>query len=321
MIGGVNLLFTILLFCVGLVLIIKGGDYFIESAVRIARASHLPEIFIGATIVSIATTLPEGVVSITASVKGYTTMSIGNAIGSTICNTGLILGLMSLIKPSKIKGKFFKLKAIIMLLYFVAIIVLAYDGLISTTDSVLLLMLLFFYIIIDTFILKYKQNQNMQHNKIITSMKEKIKVILFFIIGILGIVIGSNLLINNGISIAQFIGVPESVISLSFIALGTSLPELTTAITALKKGHTSLSVGNIIGANILNITMVIGASGIINPLEITRQNIVLDFPTAFLMTAILTLPSIFRSKITKFQGFILLIIYISYILILYNIYI
>lgn len=313
--------FSIILFCIGLVLIIKGGDFFIDSSIRIARASHLPEMFIGATIVSIATTMPEGVVSITAAASGYTTMSIGNAIGSTICNTGLILGLMNIIRPSKIQGNFFKLKALIMLVFFIVIIILAYDGFISNVDSVLLLVLLLFYIIIDTFILRYKRNQNTQLNKSITSVNEKIKIILFFLIGIFGIVIGSNLLIYNGVNIAKFIGVPESVISLSFIALGTSLPELATSITALTKGHTSLSVGNIMGANILNITMVIGASGVIRPLKVIKQNIILDFPIAFLMVLILTLPCIFKNKITRLQGFILLIIYISYLLILYNIYI
>lgn len=315
------MIIPILLFLIGLILIVKGGDLFIDSSINIARAYHLPEIFIGATIVSIATTAPEGIVSVTAAAKGHTTMSVGNAIGSTICNTGLILGVTNIIMPSRIKGKFFKIKSIVLLLFFIVISFFAYDGLITKDDSLILIMLLLGYMILDTFILKYKRKQTSQHNREIFGFSRKIKILLFFVIGIFSIIGGSNLLINNGIQIAEFIGVPESVISLSLIAFGTSLPELTTALTALKKGHTSLSAGNIIGANILNITFVIGSSGLVSPLTIEKQNIFLDFPVSFFMILVLTLPCLFKNKISRIQAIILLIIYVTYITILYRIYI
>ncbi|WP_244282055.1 calcium/sodium antiporter [Maledivibacter halophilus] len=311
---------TILLFCIGLILIIKGGDMFVESSVNIARATHLPEIFIGATIVSIATTTPEGIVSITAAAKGYTSMSIGNAIGSTICNTGLVLGFSNIIIPGKIKGRFFKMKSVLIIVYFIIIIILSYDGLIDISDSIILLILLFVYIILEGFVLKYKKNQNLKNNKMKIGLRGKFEIFLSFTIGLLGIVIGSNLLINNGVILAEFIGVPESVISLSIIALGTSLPELTTALTALKKGHTALSVGNVIGANILNITLVIGVSGIVNPLKVVKQNLFLDFPVSFLMILILTIPCFLRNRISRVQSAFLLFIYVAYITILYRIY-
>lgn len=315
------MIITVLLFFIDLILIVKGGDFFIDSSINIARTYHLPEIFIGATIVSIATTAPEGIVSITAAAKDHTTMSIGNAIGSTICNTGLILGIANIIMPSRIKGKFFKVKSIVLMFFFIVVSFLAYDDLITKDDSFILIILLLVYMILDTFILKYKRQQTAHHNREVCSLGRKFKILLFFIIGILSIIGGSNLLINNGVQIAEFIGVPESVISLSLIALGTSLPELTTALTALKKGHTSLSAGNIVGANILNLTFVIGGSGLVSPLTIEKQNIFLDFPVAFLMILTLTLPSLLKNKISRIQAIILLIIYVTYITILYRIYI
>lgn len=315
------MIIPILLFLIGLILIVKGGDLFIDSSINIARAYHLPEIFIGATIVSLATTAPEVIVSVTAAANGHTTMSIGNAIGSTICNTGLILGITNIIMPSTIKGKFFKIKSIILLLFFIVISFFAYDGLITKDDSLMLIMLLLGYMMLDTFILKYKRKQTSQHNREIFGFSRKIKTLLFFVIGIFSIIGGSNLLINNGVRIAEFIGVPESVISLSLIAFGTSLPELTTALTAMKKGHTSLSAGNIIGANILNITFVIGSSGLVSPLTIEKQNIILDFPVSFLLILVLTLPCLFKNKISRIQAIILLIIYVTYITILYRLYI
>lgn len=315
------LIIKIILFIIGLILIVKGGDLFIDSSIYIARVYNLPEVFIGATIVSIATTFPEVIVSITAATKDYTTMSIGNAIGSTICNTGLILGITNIIMPSKIKGRYFKVKSFILLLFFLILFYLSYDNLITKSDSIILIALLIGYLILDTFILKYKRKQTSGERKEEFNINRKIKMLLFFIIGMLSIIGGSNLIINNGVYIAEFIGVPESVISLSLIALGTSLPELTTALTALKKGHTSLSAGNIIGANILNLTFVIGSSGLVSPLVIETQNFILDFPISFLLILGLTIPSLINGRISRTQAIILFTIYVTYIITLYRIYI
>lgn len=308
-----------LLFCLGLLLVMKGADWFTDSAVSIARASHLPEIFIGATIVSFATTLPESVVSITAASQGYTTVSFGNAIGSIICNTGLILGLVNLIKPGKVSGSFFKLKSILLIVFLGIAFIFAYDRTIDRTESFLLLLLLVIYSIIDLLVLKHKKNQTLQNPMQNEPLISKFRIAAFFTIGIISILIGANLLINNGIKIANFIGVPEAVIALSMIALGTSLPELATALTSLRKGYVSLSIGNIIGANILNIVLVTGASGITHPLRILKQNIYLDIPVAMILILILALPCFFRSKITRLQSFLLFVGYIFYIFVLYSI--
>ncbi len=306
-----------MLFCLGLFLVVKGADWFTEAAVSIARASRLPEIFIGATIVSIATTLPESVVSITAAGQGYTTVSFGNAIGSIICNTGFILGLVNLIRPGRVSGNFFIVKSAVLILYIGVGFIFAYDRTIDRKESLLLLLLLLLYIILDFFILKYKQNQNAHTVSTDKARADKAKSAAYFVMGIIFILAGANLLISNGIKIAGLIGVPEAVIALSMIALGTSLPELATALTSLRKGYVSLSIGNIIGANILNITMVTGLSGMIRPISIMKQNIYLDFPAAMLFILILTLPCFFKSRITRVQSFFLFSGYLVYIFLLY----
>ncbi|WP_026895354.1 calcium/sodium antiporter [Clostridiisalibacter paucivorans] len=315
------MIITFILFCIGILFIIKGGDLFIESSVEFARTYHLPEIFIGATIISIATTAPEAIVSITAASRGHDSISIGNAIGSIICNTGLILGISNIIVPSKINHRLFKIKSIVFLLFFLIFGTLAYDGLINIMDGFILLILLLIYIILDTFTLKNKKEKNSKSKNKNFESNSTIKIILTFIIGLSGIIIGSNLLINNTIVLARFIGVPESVISLSLISLGTSLPELTTALTAIKKGHSSLSIGNIIGANILNLTLVIGGSALTTPLIVEKQNLILDIPVSFFMMLVVIVPCLLKNKITRIQGIILLTIYIVYISILYQIYI
>ncbi|MGO1370187.1 MAG: calcium/sodium antiporter [Senegalia sp. (in: firmicutes)] len=310
---------TIILFSLGLVLIVKGGDLFIDSSINVAKISNLPEILIGATIVSLATTAPEAIVSITASLRNYTQMSVGNSIGSIVCNTGLILGVSNFIKPSKVKGKFTKLKSLMLIVFFAIFFIISNDRMINHSDAMILLVLLSIYILFDLLVINYKKSSSI-NNEVTYMKKDLIKILFLFLIGITGIFIGSNLLISNGIIIAKFIGVPEAVISLTFIALGTSLPELTTALTALRKGHSSLSVGNIIGANILNISLVLGAAGFLNPLEITNQNIYLDFPVAFIMILILGLSCILKGRINKIIGFLLFAIYISYLIFLYYLY-
>lgn len=320
LLGGITLIYAILFFFIGLLLIIKGGDWFTESAITLARSSGLPEVLIGATIVSLATTLPEAVVSISAAQDGYTTMSVGNAVGSIICNIGLILAFINIIKPSKITSNFFKLKSMLMILYFILMSYLALDGIVNKTDALILIAMLIIYVFFDFFILKNKMGKRNVSEKLLLNSKMKLKIGVFFIIGTIAILAGAELLIHSGVIIAKSIGVPESVIALSIIAIGTSLPEFATALTALRKGHANLSIGNIIGANILNITMVTGISAFTTPLKIVRQNIVLDFPVALLIMLILVIPSLVKKKIYRIQGIILLLTYISYVIFLYSVY-
>ena len=307
-------------FILGLLLIVKGGDIFVDSAVKVSKATGLPELFIGATIVSLATTIPEVTVSSTAALKGFTTMSIGNSIGSIICNTGLILGLVNLISPSPTGGRIFRVKSLILILLIGVFSFLSLDRSVTRLDGFMLLGCLVGYVCIDTFILKYKKKHN--HNTRVTKLSsdDKIRVAINFFLGVAFIIAGANLLINNGVRIAEYIGVPEAVISLTMIALGTSLPELVASVTALAKGYVGLSIGNILGANILNLVMVLGVSASISDLRILKQNLVLDIPVALVLTLILILPSLAIKKVSRVQGAILLIVYVVYLFLLYTLY-
>lgn len=314
------MIYAILLFVVGLMLIIKGGDWFTDSAINLARASGLPEVLIGATIVSLATTLPESIVSISAARDGFTTISVGNAIGSIICNMGLILAFISIIKPSKITSNFFRLKSVLMILYFIILAYLAIDGNLNKSDSFVLIIMLIIYVFCDFFILKNRMNNNTASKKLVLEPKIKLRIGVLFIVGALAIFGGAELMVHSGIVIAKGIGVPESVIALSIMAVGTSLPEFATAITSIKKGHSNIAIGNIIGANILNITMVIGIPAFIAPLKILKQNLLLDFPVAFLIMLFLFIPSFIKKKVYRIQGLILMLLYIGYIMFLYGVY-
>lgn len=315
------MIYAILLFSIALLLIVKGGDWFTESAISLARASGIPQVIIGATIVSLATTLPETIVSISAAEDGYTTMSIGNAIGSIICNIGLILAFTCILKPSRITSNFFRLKSFLMILYFFIVSYLSIDGMIGNSDAVMLIVMLIIYVLFDFFILKNRVSKKAFNEKLRLDSKTKLRVGMFFVIGAISILAGAELLIHSGVIIAKGIGVPESVIALSIIALGTSLPEFATALTSLKKGYTDLAIGNIVGANILNITMVIGISSLTSSLSITRQNIFLDFPVVILLMLVLVIPSFINKKTFRIQGIILLLIYITYLVFLYGVYI
>lgn len=307
-----------ILFALGLVFIIKGGDFFVDEATWFARLTGLPEVLIGATIVSLATTSPETTVSILAILQNYPSVAIGNAIGSIICNTGLILGLHHLIRPSRIDSRIFKFKGLMMLGYICFFWISARKGYIDRLSGIGLLLLLIVYIVFNLIIVKYKRSKKRKartHSKY--PRKEAGKHILLFAFGIGLILIGANLLVTYGVKIANSWGVPQAVISLSMIALGTSLPELTTSITALVKGHDELALGNILGANILNIAMVIGVSASIRPLIIQPNILLIDIPVALILGSILVVPTIITKRINRIQAFLLLSGYIFYILSLF----
>ena len=318
---------VIILFFVGFFLITKGADIFIDCTVKIGRKTGISELILGATIVSFATTLPELTVSVFASIDNYTTMSLGNAVGSIICNTGLILGLVVIISPFKVDKNMFSSKSIILLISVLTLMVLGANGSISRGDGFILIVLLivFMYSNIKSVSGKNRINSpnNMQSNScdnIKSSKHENLKVGVLFVLGLIMMVVGSKLLVDNGVKIANSIGVPQGIISLTVIALGTSLPELVSSLTAIKKKHHGISVGNILGANILNIVSVIGISSLINDLPILSQNMRIDFEFMTIILLIIILPTIKSGKLYRVQGLLLLSSYIIYITTLYFMY-
>ncbi len=341
------MLVPVLLFLLGLLLLIKGGDWFVDGATGIAHHFRIPELLIGATVVSIGTTLPEVMVSASAAFSGHGEIAYGNAIGSIICNTSLIAALTIAIKPGKVDRK----TLISPVLFFFAAAAfysfVAYSsGHFSRTTGLLLLGLFVVYMVYTVLQMKGDRSAKVSaaaaNSNSVSAVKPSVgngnseknnsgsetsepensmgKNILLLVVGAVLIAIGARLLVDNGTLIAEALGVPESVIALTFVALGTSLPELVTAITSLAKGHGALSLGNVIGANLFNLVLVSGISIAIAPFDIPQSSFVagrnaslaVDIPVMFFVMLLMTVPAIVRNKLARVQGILLLGIYAAY---------
>ena len=311
----------VLLFIVGLLCLIKGGDWFVDGATGIARKFHLPELLIGATVVSIGTTLPEVMVSTTSALTGHGEIAYGNAIGSVICNTALIAALTIAIRPGAVNKKTLRTPV---LLFFTAAVIYAgvayFTGYFSRPVGIVMLLIFVVYMIVSVKQMKANPEQAAEVEEAEKNENSTGKNIGLLVIGASLIAIGANLLVDNGTLIAQALGVPESVIALTFVALGTSLPELVTAITSLAKGHGALSLGNVIGANLFNLVLVSGVSVALAPFSIPAESVlfghpaslVLDIPVMFAVMLLLTVPALIRGKLSRVQGVLLLCIYAAF---------
>lgn len=316
------MLVPVLLFIVGLVLLIKGGDWFVDGATGIAHRFHVPELLIGATVVSIGTTLPEVMVSATSAVSGHGEIAYGNAIGSIICNTALIAALTIAIRPSSVDRKSLKTPVIFFFLAAAFYMLTAYlTGQFTRLTGVILLAVFLVYMVLTVRqALKNPEAPAEQAEEEEEKQSPLWKDLLLLVVGAALIAVGADLLVDNGTLIAQALGVPESVIALTFVALGTSLPELVTAITSLAKGHGALSLGNVIGANLFNLVLVCGVSTTLSPFSIPQSktiaglnaSLVVDLPLMLFVMAFLTLPALRRGKLTRAQGIILLCLYAAF---------
>ncbi|SET09065.1 cation:H+ antiporter [Methanococcoides vulcani] len=303
---------TLLLFLLGLILITKGADWFIESAVSISTKSGLPKIIIGATIVSFATTAPEFTVSAIAAYIGHTDLTIGNAVGSAICNIGLALGLVITIKAIPMEDGAFLHKGAIMLFSGLTLIALTLDGNLTSIDG-LILLAIFVGFLYYNYRLQSAIFNGSEKKREKLSLKEMKSEIFYFILGSACVVIGSRVLVDTGTEIAYWLGIPEMIIGLTLVALGTSLPELITAVSATLKGHQDLSIGNILGANTMDIAMILGFSSQIRTLPILDQSISYDFPVMILIMLMLVIFGITRKRLDRWEGGVILITYFAYL--------
>ena len=315
------MLIPVLLFAVGLVCLIKGGDWFVDGATGIARKFHVPELLIGATVVSIGTTLPEVMVSTTSALSGHGQIAYGNAIGSVICNAALIAAITIAVRPGKVDPKSLRIPV---LFFFVAAAL--YAGVAYTTGyfsrpvGLVLLALFVAYMVCNVMAMKNAPAPAEDAEEEAHAEMSFGKMIALLVLGAALIAVGADLLVDNGTLIAQALGVPESVIALTFVALGTSLPELVTAITSLAKGHGALSLGNVIGANVFNLVLVSGMSVTVAPFSIPQNatiaginsSLVLDLPIMFAVMLILTVPALVKGRLSRWQGVLMLCIYAAF---------
>ena len=317
------MLTSILFFAVGLVLLIKGGDWFVDGATGIARRFNLPDIVVGATVVSIGTTLPEVMVSTTGALQGSGAMAYGNAIGSIICNTALIAAISITCNPGPVNVRSMKTPAVFFFLASALYCVAAY-GMGTFPQWLGFVMLSIFVVYMILTVRNGMANPDDAGEEAEESKQKALWMeLLLLIAGAAVIAVGADLLVDHGQIIAIELGVPETVVALLFVALGTSLPELVTTITSLRKGRASLGVGNVIGANIFNLVLVSGMAVSLAPFDVPCENLLLDtglnlslvfdIPVMLGVMSLMIFPAMINKKLSRWQGITLLCIYAAFV--------
>jgi cation:H+ antiporter len=311
---------TYVLLLVGFALLIKGADFFVEGSSKIARLLKVPPMLVGLTIVAFGTSSPEATVSIIAAMEGSSAVSLGNVIGSNIFNITLVVGITAILNPLKVESETIRKEIPFTLLASVALWVLISDialqgegaNLITRSEGIILLL---FFAIFLYYIFEVARN-NRENGNVDTGDTTGItwgKNILFTLGGLAGIIFGGDLVVDNATDIAFSIGMSETLVGLTIVAVGTSLPELITSITAALKKESEIALGNIVGSNIFNILLVIGASATISPLAVDSK-IFFDLIFMILFTIVLLIFSRSRYKISKKEGAILAVVYIAYLI-------
>ena len=298
-----------ILFGIGLVLIIQGSNWFVDGAIFIAKKLRVSDIMIGATIVSICTTLPELMVSVTSSLRGQSEMALGNALGSIVCNTALVLGIIFIFSPCFKNMKKIRRQVALLFALLLGLGVIAAAGTVGKFVGITFLVILVIYLF--DHIREAKRSNEVEHFDLDFSRKATFIHISCFIAGLIFVVYGSNLLVEYGTVIAKKLGVPDLIIGITMTAIGTSLPELVTCIASLRKKAVGVAIGNIIGADILNVLTVLGASAAINPLIVRPQMMHLYIPyTVALSGIILFLTFVKNNKTIRSTGFLFLTSYL-----------
>ena len=308
--GG--LVWTAALFALGVALVVKGGGWFLEGAVWLAEATGLPRFVIGATVVSLATTLPELTVSATGVLKGQVDLAVGNAVGSVAANLGLILGLSALYVPGGADRRQFAGKAGLMLLALALLQTLCRGGEVTAIGGAILLAVFSAYVWLS---LRDARDGREAQRQPITRRQLSEKG-LRFLLGLGAIIGGSQLLVDHGGDLALALGVPAGVIGVTLVAVGTTLPELVTTVTAIRRREGAMSVGNIIGANVIDLTLILPVCALLSGgrLTVSRQTAVLDLPVCLLLGAAAMAPPLMKGRFARWQGAALLGLYGAYLL-------
>ena len=310
---------SVLLLVVGMGLLIKGADWFVEGAASLAKALGIPSLVIGLTLVSVGTSMPEFSVSLQSSIAGLNDMSFGNIIGSNICNLLLILGLSAVISPVKFQKSTRNIEIPMCFAITVVFMILAnIGGVISFADSIVLLVLFAGFLGYTLYVAKKGQAEAAEEEEGEQKNASMLKNILLIVIGIIGLKLGGDFTVNNAVVIAQAVGISEKVIGLTILAIGTSLPELVTSVMAAVKGNDDIAIGNIIGSNIFNMLMIIGVTAFITPLayNVTYnvQLYILLFALILLEVFAFTKP---KDKMERPSGIIYVALYAVYMIMLF----
>lgn len=309
---------AVLLFVLSFVLILKGGEFLVDSAICISDRAKIPPMIVGATVVSVATTLPETCVSLLAVFKGNMILASGNAMGSMICNFALILGIAFTALPSRVDRKGFWLKCIFLVINLVLLIIFATNGSFSVSEGVVLLVLLGLFLIAN--ILEARKNTSPEMAKFFKPQEEKPmwEIILTFVVGAISIAYGSHVLVTNSQIIGSLFKINQKVMALTIVAIGTGLPEIVTTITSIKQKNAGIGVGNMIGANIMNGCMLMGLCSVLSKGKLSLGSTgIATFITLISVYLIAIVPTCLRGKSSRVQGISLLLVYAGYVLYLF----
>ena len=314
---------AIILIAIGFFLLIKGADFLVDGASNIAKKFHIPEIVIGLTIVSIGTSMPELFVSVTSAIEGHSDMAMGNVIGSNVCNLLLILGLSTIIKPIKFQRETRLIEIPMCLVFTLIFLIFCNTGLNITKLESIILIILFIIFILYTIVMAKKGEKfdgNNTSSLIVYKNIPVAKNIFLLLLGILALKMGGDLTVDNAVVIANYFNLNKKIISLTILAIGTSLPELVTSVTAAIKGNSDIAIGNIIGSNIFNMLLIIGVASFISPIVYNTTYSIQMF-ILILSTLILSLFPVIppKNQMSRLNGIVYLLGYVLYMVILFKI--
>ena len=297
-----------LLLLVGVLLLLIGGDFLVKSAASLAKKLNISPFLIGVTVVSFGTSAPELIVSLKAAFNGSSGIAIGNVIGSNVANLALVLGITVLIRPVVIDSKKLQFAWFSMLVASLMFFGFSLDGILDRLDGFFLITGLILFLILSI----RMRDDSFADEELEKTLKTNL-IPVYFILGATGLYYGSELLVDNAITIAKSFGISEFIIGVSVVALGTSLPELVTSVIAILKGQSSISVGNLIGSNVFNIFAVLGITSAVNPLEADSFLIAIDLPIMLGVTLLTGVFLLISKQLGRIEGLLLITIYILYI--------
>lgn len=311
------MIISIVFIIVGFIFLIKGADFLVDGASNVAKIFHIPEIVIGLTIISIGTSMPELFISTTSAIEGYSDMAVGNIIGSNIVNLLFILGVSAMLSPIVVQKSTKKFDIPICLIITIIFMIICNTGKAITRTEGLILIGLFILFIMYTIYTAIKTKVNTEEN-LVDGNKSILKNIFLLILGIISLKIGGDITVDHSVNVAKYFNLSEKVIGVTILAIGTSLPELVTSVSAAIKGKSDIAIGNILGSNIFNMLLIIGVASIIQPIT---YNVNYNKDILILINGLLLLPLFTmiypKNKIGKFNGAIYLFIYVEYIISLF----
>ena len=320
------MLLNIIMIIIGFVLLIKGADFLVDGASEIAKRFHIPEIVIGLTIVAIGTSMPELVVSVTSALEGHSDLAIGNVVGSNIANMFLILGVCSIIRPLVFKKETRLFEIPFTILATILLFFLCINGTgeqintITREEGIILLVFCVLFIIYNLIMAKKGEDFDKEDTILEIRTEENKKVPLWeslfgIVIGIVGLKLGGDLVVNNSVEIAKILGISEKLISLTIVAFSTSLPELITSIAATRKGETDMAIGNILGSQLFNILLIIGVSAALTPINYSKSydsNLILLIVGSIVLGLFPFVGK--KNEMTRSNGVIFVLTYILYLI-------